>query len=59
MNAYVQAFKDLDAETLNSMLTGDAREKFKSDFEEMPEEIRPQIRQMLSQMEVVNQRICR
>ena len=54
MNAYVKAFKNLDAETLRSMLTGDAREKFESDFEEMPEEIRPQIRQMLSQMEIVS-----
>ena len=53
MNAYVKAFKNLDAETLRSMLIADAREKFESDFEEVPEEIRPQIRQMLSQMEIV------
>ena len=54
MNAYVKAFKNLDAETLRSMLIGDAREKFESDFEEVPEDMRPQIRQMLRQMEVVS-----
>ena len=54
MNAYVKALKNLDAETLRSMLTGDARETFENDFEEVPEEVRPQIRQMLSQMEVLS-----
>ena len=54
MNAYVKAFKNLDLETLRSMLTGHARETFGSDFEAVPEEIRPQIRQMLSQMEVLS-----
>ena len=54
MNAFVEAFKNLDSETLRSMLTGDARETFDSDFEEMPEEMRPQIRQMLSQTEIVS-----
>ena len=54
MNAYVKAFKNLDLETLRSMLTGDARETFENDFEEVPEAMRPQIRQMLSQMEVLS-----
>ncbi len=43
-----------EEETIRSMLTGDARETFESDFEEMPEDIRPQIRQMLRQMEVLS-----
>lgn len=54
MNAFVEAFKNLDAETMLPMLTGDARETFESDFEEMPEDARPQIRQMLRQMEIVS-----
>ena len=54
MNAFVEAFKNLNSETIRSMLTGDARETFESDFEDMPEEMRPQIRQMLSQMEIVS-----
>ncbi len=54
MNAFVEAFKNLDSETIRSMLTGDARETFESDFEDMPEDMRPQIRQMLSQMEIVS-----
>ena len=54
MNAFVEAFKNLDSETIRLMLTGDARETFESDFEDMPEDIRPQIRQMLSQMEIVS-----
>ena len=54
MNAFVEAFKNLDSETIRSMLTGDAREAFESDFEEMPEDMRPQIRQMLSQTEIVS-----
>lgn len=54
MNAFVEAFKNLDSETIRSMLTGDAREAFESDFEEMPEDMRPQIRQMLRQTEIVS-----
>ena len=54
MNAFVEAFKNLDSETLRSMLTGDARETFDSNFEDVPEEMRPQVRQMLSQMEVLS-----
>ncbi len=54
MNAFVEAFKNLDEETLRSMLTGDAKETFESDFEEMPEDMRPQILQMLSQTEIVS-----
>ena len=54
MNAFVEAFKNLNSETIRSMLTGDARETFESDFEDMPEDMRPQIRQMLSQMEIVS-----
>ena len=54
MNAFVEAFKNLDSETIRPMLIGNARETFDSDFEEMPEDMRPQIRQMLRQMEIVS-----
>ena len=54
MNAYVKAFKNLDLETLRSMLTEHARETFASDLEEMPEAMRPQLRQMFSQMEILS-----
>lgn len=54
MNAFVEAFKNLNSETLRSLLTGDARETFESDFEDVPEDMRPQVRQMLSQMEVLS-----
>ena len=54
MNAFVKAFKNLDAETLRSMLTGDASETFESDFGDVPEDMRTQISQMLSQMEVLS-----
>ena len=54
MNAFVKAFKNLDSETLRSMLIGDARETFASGFEDIPEDMRPQMSQMLRQMEVVS-----
>ena len=53
MNAFVEAFKNLDAEAMRSMLTGDASASFKSDFEDMPEDVRTQFNQMLTQMEVL------
>ena len=52
MNAFVAAFKNLDAETIRSMLTADARETFEGEFENLPEGMHPQMRQMLSQMKV-------
>ena len=54
MNAFVKAFKDLDSETIRPMLTGDARETLASGFEDVPEDMRAQISQMLSQMEVLS-----
>ena len=54
MNAFVEAFKNLDSETIRPMLIGNARETFESNFENLPEDIRPQIRQMLRQMEVLS-----
>ena len=51
MNAFVEAFKNLDGETLLSMLTGDAREML-GDFEDVPEDVRTQMHQMLRHMEV-------
>ena len=51
MNAFVEAFRNLDGETLLSMLTGDAREMLR-DFEDMPEDVRTQMHQMLRHMEV-------
>ena len=54
MNAFVKAFKNLDSETIRSMLIGDARETFASGFEDIPEDMRPQMSQMLRQMEIVS-----
>ena len=54
MNTFVEAFKSLDAETMNSILTEDAREPFASDFEDVPENMRAQVIQMLSSMEVLS-----
>ena len=54
MNTFVEAFKNLDAETMDSMLTEDARETLGTDFEDVPENMRPQISQMLSSMEVLS-----
>ena len=55
MNAFVKAFKNLDAETIRPMLIGDARETFEGDdaFEDMPEDMRTQFSQMMSQMKVL------
>ena len=52
MNAFVEAFKNVDAEALRSMLIEDARHTF--GIEDVPEDMRAQISQMLSQMEVLN-----
>ena len=54
MNAFVEAFKKLDAEIIHPMLTGDARETFEGDFEGMPEDVRTQISQMLSQIQILS-----
>ena len=54
MNAFVEAFKNLDAETILPMFTGDAREKFEGDFENVPEDMRTQMRQVLRQMEILS-----
>ena len=53
MNAFVAAFKNLDSETVLSMLTADAKETFEGDFEDMPEGVRTQMSQILSQMKVL------
>ena len=54
MNAFVEAFKNLDAEAMRSMLTGNASASFESDFEDMPEDVRTQFSQMLSQLKVLS-----
>ena len=55
MNTFVEAFKNLDAETMDSVLTKDARETFEINFaEDAPEHMRAQISQMLSSMEVLS-----
>lgn len=54
MNAFVKAFKDLDAEVILSMLTEDASEEFAGGFEDMPEDVRTQMRQMFSQIEILS-----
>ncbi len=52
MNAFVKAFKNLDSEALHSMITGNAKESLEID--DVPEGMRAQISQMLSQMEVLS-----
>ena len=54
MNAFVEAFKNLDSEKMLPMLTEDAREAFGMNTENLPEDVRTQMRQMLSQMEVLS-----
>ena len=54
MNAFVEAFKNLDSETMLPILTEDAREAFGMNTENLPEDVRTQMRQMLSQMEVLS-----
>ena len=54
MNAFVKAFKNLDAETIRSMLTADAGVTFESEFEDVPEDMRVQMSQMLSQIEILS-----
>ncbi len=53
MNAFVEAFKNLDAETIHPMLIGDARHTFEVDFEDAPEDVRTRMRQILRQMEIL------
>ena len=52
MNAFVKAFKNLDSEALESMITGNARATF--DMNAVPENMRAEFSQILSQMEVVS-----
>ena len=54
MNAFVEAFKNLDSEIINSMLTGDAREEFDMDTENLTEDMRTQFSQILRHMEILN-----
>ena len=54
MTAFVKAFKNLDAETILPMLTGDARETLEGDFTDVPEDMRAQISEMLSEMEILS-----
>ena len=58
MNAFVKAFKDLDAETILPMLTGDASETFESDFEDVPEDMRTQPQSNVESHEGFEQPIC-
>lgn len=53
MNTFVEAYKNLDTETIHPMLIGNARETFKGGFEDMPEDVRTRIRQISRQMEVL------
>ena len=54
MNAFVEAFKNLDSEIIHPMLIGNARETFEGGFEDMPEGVRTQISQMLSQIQILS-----
>ena len=53
MNAFVEAFKKLDAEAIRSMLTGNAGAEFGDDFKDLPEDERTRFSQILRQMEVL------
>ena len=54
MNAFVEAFKNLDLKTILPMLTGDAREKFEGDLENISEDVRTQLSQILRHMEILS-----
>ena len=54
MNAYVKAFKNLDAEGIRSMLTGRARETFEMDAENLTEDMRTMLSQILSHMKILS-----
>ncbi len=54
MNTFVEAFKNLDSEIIHPMLIGNARETFEGDFEDMPEDVRTQISQVLSQIQILS-----
>ncbi len=53
MNAFVKAFKNLDAETILPMLTGDANVILEGAFD-VPEDMRAQISEMLREMEILS-----
>ena len=53
MNAYVEALKNLDTETIHTMLTGHAREIFE-DAEDLTEDMRTQLSQMLSSVKILS-----
>lgn len=52
MNAFVKAFKNLDTEAMHAMLTTDAKHTFAID--DVPEDMRAQAIQMLSQTKVLS-----
>lgn len=55
MNAFVKAFKNLDTETIRSMLTGNTRETFEiHDGENLTEDMRTQFSQMMSSMKILS-----
>lgn len=54
MNAFVEAFKNLDSEGVLSMVTESAKGAFESDFEGMPEDVRTQISQVLNQIQILS-----
>ena len=55
MNAFVKAFKNLDGETIRSMLTRNARETFEiDDGENLTEDMRTQFSQMMSSMKILS-----
>ena len=55
MNTFVEAFKNLDTETIRPMLTGDARETFEiADVENLTEDMRTQFSQMMNSMKILS-----
>ena len=54
MNAFVKAFKDFDSEAMRSITIGRARERFEIDAEDVTEDVRTQMSQILSQVKVLS-----
>ncbi len=56
MNAFIKAFKNLDAEMMGSMLIGHAKETFEMDAENLTEDMRTTLSQILRHMKVLSSR---
>ena len=54
MNAFVEAFKNLDSEAMLSIITERVRERFEMDAENLTEDMRTQLSQMLSSVKILS-----